>query len=246
MSKFVYFGEKVKGYDVRVLNEREARAGAGILLLFATIAFFNAFLKGNYYPIKIFVTAFLIEFAIRVFINPKYAPSLILGRFFIRNQDVEYTGAPQKKFAWALGLTLAITMFILVVIFNVKGPLNLLICLFCLTLLFFESVFGICIGCMMYNWFMKDKAKHCPGGACEIKFKEKIQKISPVQIIVVVLFILLIVAIPVFGLIQSEPSRYSGPDNESASSQTPEECEVPEWAKAIGHEDQYRLHHGCI
>jgi hypothetical protein len=33
MSTVFYFGEKVDEYEVRVLNEREVRAGAGILFV---------------------------------------------------------------------------------------------------------------------------------------------------------------------------------------------------------------------
>jgi hypothetical protein len=35
---------------------------------------------------------------IRVYINPKYSPLLILGGFIVRNQKPEYVGAKQKKF----------------------------------------------------------------------------------------------------------------------------------------------------
>jgi hypothetical protein len=35
------FGEKVAGYEIRVFNEREVRAAAGIVFLFAFIAFMN-------------------------------------------------------------------------------------------------------------------------------------------------------------------------------------------------------------
>ena len=66
MSKF---GEKVEGYGVKVLNEREVRASAGILFFFALIAFLNAWLIGNFEIIKIFVIAFLLDFFIRIFIN---------------------------------------------------------------------------------------------------------------------------------------------------------------------------------
>ena len=38
MSKFIQFGEEVEGFQVRVLNEREIRAAAGIMFLFAFLA----------------------------------------------------------------------------------------------------------------------------------------------------------------------------------------------------------------
>jgi hypothetical protein len=93
---------------VRVLNEREIRASAGLLFVFALTAFFKALLLGNYLLIKIFVIAFINEFSIWIFINQKYAPVMILGRLAVSNQIPEYTGAPQKRFAWSLGLILAV------------------------------------------------------------------------------------------------------------------------------------------
>jgi len=188
MSNIFSFGEKIDGYDVRVLNEREARAGAGILLLFAAIAFSNAILISDLSYIKIVVIAFLIDFFIRVIINPKFAPSLIMGRLAVKSQKPEYVGAPQKRFAWTLGLALAIIMFVMIVIFNSIGIFNLIICLLCLTLLFLETSFGICIGCKLYNMVYKGQAKLCPGGACEIRQKHAIQNISLAQILIVILF----------------------------------------------------------
>lgn len=195
--KFIDFGEKVEGYNVKVFNEREVRAAAGIMLLFAATAFFNAFLLGEFTLIRIFVVIFFADFFLRVVINPRFSPSMILGRLIVRKQKPEYAGAPQKRFAWGLGLLLAITMIFLVVINNITGPLNLAICMACLTFLYFESVFGICIGCKMYNIFTKKKAQHCPGGVCEIKRKEDVQKVSLVQIGVLVLFIGLTFLLPV-------------------------------------------------
>ena len=38
MNKVIRFGEDVEGYEIPVLNEREVRATAGILFLFAFLA----------------------------------------------------------------------------------------------------------------------------------------------------------------------------------------------------------------
>ena len=130
------FGEKHPDYDVRVFNEREVRAAAGIVFLFAFIAFMNGWLTGNNEPTKLMVTAFLVEFFIRIFINPKYAPSMIIARWFVNNQTPEYIGAPQKRWAWTIGFVLALVMFYLVVLNDVRGPVNILTCVLCLGLLF--------------------------------------------------------------------------------------------------------------
>ncbi len=167
MDKIFEFGERLDGYEVRVLNERAVRASAGILFFLAIIAFMNAWLTGNFQPTRVFVVGFLIDFTLRIFVNPRYAPSLILGQWVVRKQQPDYVGAPQKRFAWAIGFVLVLTMLYLVVLNNVIGPINLIVCSLCLILLFFETAFGICIGCKVYNLFNKEKAQLCPGAVCE-------------------------------------------------------------------------------
>lgn len=162
------FGQTLPEYSVPVLNERAVRAAAGIGFLFAFIVFMNALLLGNYQPMKIFVIAFLIDFTVRVLINPQYAPTMIMGQWMVRKQQPEYVGAPQKRFAWALGMAMALTMFYLVVFLSMKGTVNLVICCICLALMFAETAFGICVGCMLYNALSKEKAQLCPGGVCEM------------------------------------------------------------------------------
>jgi len=239
MKNIFYFGEKIKDFKIRVFNEKELRAGAGILFLFAIVAFLNSWLLGDFKLTKIFVIIFLIDFFIRIFINPKYSPSLIIGRFIVSNQKPEYIGAPQKKFAWSMGFVLALTMFFVLVVNNVIGPINLFICLACLLMLFFEASFGICIGCKIYNIFNKEKAKLCPAGSCEIRKKEDIQKINLIQVIITILFIILIFII--YNINIKEKEVIINIDNNQEVS----DCEVPQWAIDIGHVDQYKLHHDC-
>jgi hypothetical protein len=132
---------------------------------------------------------FLADMLIRVLVNPKYSPVLILGRFFVKNQVPEYVGAVQKKFAWVIGISLGLTMFILINIMNTFSVITGLICLICLIFLFFESAFGICLGCKFYSWIYKEKAQYCPGEVCEIKDRQEIQKTNLAQWIVVLAFI---------------------------------------------------------
>ena len=194
------FGEVVDGYDVRVLNEREARAAAGILFVFGMLSFLNSFMLGNFVFTQYFVGFFMVDFLIRV-INPSYSPSLLLGRFFIRNQIPEYVGASQKRFAWSIGLILSMIMFYLVVIDPQMNPVKILICVVCLMLLISESAFSICLGCKVYNVVKKDKATNCPGGVCELKTKEPIQTFNPLQkIIVSVLSISIVVGLYLFSV----------------------------------------------
>ena len=192
MKKYIYFGEIIQQYKFRVLNEREARAGAGILFLFAFFSFMHSYILRDFIFTQIFVTVFMIDFIIRIFINPKFAPSLILGRIMVQNQVPEYVGAAQKRWAWFIGLYLSIIMFFVIVIFNIMTPMKIVICLLCLALLYSEAVFGICIGCKLFNYIYKENPKLCPGGTCEMHQKEEIQKISLLQKAIIITFILLV------------------------------------------------------
>ena len=189
MSKIIKFGEDVEGYSIPVLNEREVRAAAGLLFLATYTSLLLILLKGNFVPIKYVITFFLIDFLIRVFISPRFSPTLILGRLIVRNQTPEYVGARQKKFAWIIGVTLAATMFVFFIFVNAYSIITGMICLICLIFLFFESVFGICIGCKMYPWFFKDKVQYCPGEVCDVKNKQEIQKTSVSQLLVLLVFV---------------------------------------------------------
>jgi len=189
MSKLIQFGENVEGYEIPVLNEREIRAAAGILFLATFISLMFIMFKNNFLPIKYVITAFLIDFIIRVFINPKFSPTLIIGRLIVSNQTPEYVGAPQKKFAWIIGVTLSAAMFILMVVVNSYSPITGVICLICLVFLFFESVFGICLGCKFYPLFHKEKAQRCPGEVCDVRSKKDIQRTSGAQLLIVFAFV---------------------------------------------------------
>ena len=194
MSKIFKFGEDVKGYEIPVLNEREIRAAAGIFFVFAFVSVLLAILSHNFLVLKYFILAFLLDFIIRVFINPHFSPSLIIGRLIVIKQVPEYVGAAQKKFAWVIGLILVLIMLVLVVIVNSYSPITGLICLICLIFLLFESAFGICLGCLFYKWYYGKKAKYCPGEVCEIKERHEIQKSSWIHILIVLGFIAFIVA----------------------------------------------------
>ena len=94
----------------------------------------------------------------------------------VHRQVAEYVGAKQKRFAWSIGLGLALFLFVLTTVFtpnigeeSLHNVLIGLSCISCLTLLYFEAVFGICIGCALYNKLHKDKAQYCAGSVCEEK-----------------------------------------------------------------------------
>ena len=188
MNKAKQFGETAAGYNIPVLNEREIRASAGILFICMFFAWMLVIFKESYFLIKFVNAIFLTDFIIRVLISPRYSPSLIIGRLIVGGQTPEYVGAAQKKFAWTIGLVLATIIFLLLVVMNSTSFITGIICQICLIFLFYESVFGICLGCKFYPLFHKEKTQYCLGEICDVKVKQEIQKTSLLQIGVVIGF----------------------------------------------------------
>ena len=252
-DKLFAFGEVVEGYPVRVVNERTVRAASGLLFFPAVVSFMNALLTANYQPTRLFVVAFLIDMTLRM-ISPRYAPSMIVGGWIVRNQTPEWVGAPQKRFAWGLGLLLGGAMAYLMVFNRYMGPVNMLVCASCLTLMFFETAFGICLGCKLYNLFHKEQAQLCPGGVCEVPAGRTWGMPLP-QAAVLLAFV------GVFLLARGWVNQ-TGPLQGFDEMASPEEmgvtmvsgdagkadgdrCKVPAFAKALGHEQQWKQHNGC-
>jgi Domain of unknown function (DUF4395) len=265
------WGESVEGFPVRVLNERAVRAAAGLLLLGAMVSFMNAMLLGNFQPTRWFVLMFVLDMAIRVFINPLYAPSMIVGSWVVRHQTPDWSGAPQKRFAWALGLVLGLCMAWLMVFHRVMGPINMLVCATCLTLMFFETAFGICLGCKMYNLLSRNKAQLCPGGVCEVPVVPR--PLGWGKVAVLMGFVVYAVAagqwiqatgpapfdeeamldqmsqqLQAAKMGTDVPAGTSGSHTTMPAVSAPtdaERCRVPAFAKALGHEAMWKQHNQC-
>lgn len=255
MDRIFQFGETIDGYPVRVVNERTVRAAAGLLFFPAVVSFMNALLTANYQPTRLFVIVFLIDMTLRM-INPRFAPSMIVGGWIVRNQTPEWVGAPQKRFAWGLGLLLGAAMLYLMVFNRYMGPANMLVCASCLTLMFFETAFGICLGCKLYNLFNKEQAQLCPGGVCEVPAQRAGWGLKLPQVAMLLLFVGAITLAK--GWVDRTGAVQGGFDDMAtleemglkptpgeASAAEAERCQVPAFAKAIGHEAQWKLHNGC-
>jgi len=189
---FVHFGEQLEGFNTSVLNEREIRAAAGILFLVMLISLMLILFKQDFLLVKYVISAFFIDFIIRVLINPTFSPTLILGRLIVSKQVPEYVGAPQKKFAWTIGLVLSGVMFLLLVVLNSYSIITGLTCFICLGFLFFETAFGICVGCLFYRLIYKKEVELCAGEMCKQNEKHAIQKVSRLQIFSLCSYILLL------------------------------------------------------
>ena len=194
MSDLRQFGERVEGFAVPVLNEREIRAAAGILFLATFLSLLFILFRGNFIPIKFVIPFFLADFLVRVGLSPRFSPTLILGRLIVGNQSPEYVAAEPKRLAWIIGVALSATMFVLMVLMNTYSPVTGVICLVCLVFLFFEAAFGICLGCKFYRLVYRESPELCPGEVCEVKARRPIQKTSRVQVLILLASIALTVA----------------------------------------------------
>jgi len=191
MNKIKQFGENIDGFSIPVLNEREIRAAAGILFFIMFVSIVQAG-QGNFTFIKYAVTLFMLDMSIRLFVNPRYSPFLFLGRMIVIKQNPEYVGAEQKKFAWYIGFAISSAIFIQIVLTNTYSPISGIACMLCLFFLFFETAFGICIGCKLYSLVKGKKAQYCPGEVCEVKNRTEIQKLSSGQFLSTAVFILIL------------------------------------------------------
>jgi hypothetical protein len=185
-NSIIKFGEDVEGYMVPVLNEREIRASAGIMFVMLLISWMFILFKGDFLLVKYVITVFFTDFIIRVFVSPRFSPTLIIGRMIVSKQTPEYVSAPPKKFAWKIGIGLSGLMFFLLVMLNSYSIITGISCVICLCFLFFESAFGICLGCLFYPLLYKDEAGHCAGEVCEVTNKQAIQKTARVQLLIVI------------------------------------------------------------
>lgn len=166
MAQWGVFGQKVAEYDFEVFNEREIRAGAGILFLLGIIGFLVAATTGNFMFARGFAILFLIDMGIRLTLSARFSPTLFLGRLAVRRQLPEWVDAAPKKIAWWIGFGLAITTCLSFGWLQAPLLVVFLLCGTCLTFLFLESAFGICVGCEIAQRFSKQKPRLCPGDSC--------------------------------------------------------------------------------
>ena len=160
------FGEVIPEYDFEIFNEREIRAGAGILFAIGLSGYVTGLTTGDFRIMQGFAILFLLDMIIRLTISPRYSPVLVTARFAVLRQKPEWVSARPKRFAWWLGVFLALSTCFLMG--RVGAPLLLVLtmCGTCLTLLFLETAFGICVGCMLQQKLTRTKPELCPGDSC--------------------------------------------------------------------------------
>jgi hypothetical protein len=166
----------VDGKELRgpVVNENQARAAAGFTMALGAVAFAYANFDKVFWPIKIVSTFFFVDFLLRVTAGLGRSVTGLVAGWTTHRQPPQWVSAKPKRFAWALGLAMALAMSIITAS-GIHGPLPRTICLICLALMWLEAVLGLCLGCELYRFMVRrgwrtesDAFEICPNGACEI------------------------------------------------------------------------------
>jgi hypothetical protein len=177
--KQAIFGEQVPGLTVDgmpvragVFNEHEVRAAAGLMLALGSLAFCYAYFAKVYPPIQTVTAFFFVEFLIRVVVGLDRSPLGLAARWLTRRQAPLWVSARPKRFAWSLGLVMALAMTVITNL-GIRGALPLTICLICLTLMWLETALGLCVGCEIHGlmlrrgWLVRSaEVEICSHGAC--------------------------------------------------------------------------------
>ncbi len=155
-----------------LVDEHEVRAAAGLTMVIGAAAFAYAYFNQQYVPLQVAASLFFAEFLIRVTAGLRYSPIGVLARAMTLGRAPEWVSAKPKRFAWTLGLLMALAMTV-ITNSGIRGPLPRSMCVICLTLMWMESALGLCLGCKIYGlltrrgWIGADpEIEVCADGSC--------------------------------------------------------------------------------
>jgi len=177
----MHLGQSVKplvidGMEVyaAVVDENQAQVAAGLTLALGAVAFVYANFDKLFWPIRAVSAFFFVDFTIRVTAGLERSPAGLVAGWMTRRRAPRWVSAKPKRFAWTLGLVMALAMTV-ITNSGIHGALPRTICLICLTLMWLEAVLGLCLGCELYSlmvrrgWRATDPAfEICPNGACAV------------------------------------------------------------------------------
>ena len=175
------FGQRISGLTAHgtelqaaVFDENAVRAAAGLTMVVGAVAFSYAYFDKQYVPLQIASTLFFVEFLTRLTFGLRYSPTGVIARAMTLHRAPDWVSAKPKRFAWTLGLGMAFSMMI-ITNSGIRGMLPRTICAICLTLMWMESVLGLCLGCKIHGllvrrgWASKDAAfEICAHGECDL------------------------------------------------------------------------------
>jgi hypothetical protein len=133
-----------------VFNEHEVRAAAGLTMVTGAVAFSYAYFDKQYVPLQVVAGLFVVEFLMRVTVGLRYSPFGLTAHAMTIGRPPEWVSARPKRFAWSLGLAMALAMTV-ITNSGIRGYLPRTMCLTCLTLMWMESALGLCLGCRIHG-----------------------------------------------------------------------------------------------
>jgi Domain of unknown function (DUF4395) len=155
------------------VNENEVRAAAGLTMVIGAVAFSYAYFAKRYMPLQVAASLFFVEFLIRIVAGLRHSPIGTVARVMTRGRPPEWVSAKPKRFAWSLGLAMALAMTV-VTNSGIRGTLPRTMCLICMTLMWMESALGVCLGCKLHGvlvrrgWATETRAFGlCDDGSCD-------------------------------------------------------------------------------
>jgi Domain of unknown function (DUF4395) len=148
------FGADGTAGRAAVVNENEVRAAAGMMMVIGAVAFAYAYFAKQYVPLQVAASLFFAEFLIRITLGLPYSPVGVVARAMTFGRAPEWVSTKPKRFAWTLGLVMALAMTI-ITNSGIRGPLPRTICVICLTLMWMESALGLCLGCKIYGVLLR-------------------------------------------------------------------------------------------
>src|SRR5215208_819849 len=169
-------GLKVDGVELQaaVIDENQARAAAGLTMVLGAVAFSFAYFDAQYILLQAVSTLFFVEFVARLTVGLRNSPIGVIARAMTLRHVPDWVSAKPKHFAWTLALGMAFSMMV-ITNSGVRGMLPRTICAVCLTLMWMESVLGLCLGCKIHallvrrGWATEDPAfEICAHGVCEL------------------------------------------------------------------------------
>ncbi len=158
-----------------VVDEHQVRAAAGTTMVLGGIAFAYAYFRQVYWPLQAVSALLALEFLTRATAGLRYSPVGALAGVLTRRHRPEWVSARPKRFAWTLGLAMSGAMAV-ITNSGIRGWLPRTVCLICLTLMWLESVLGVCLGCEIHRLLVRrgwtggdPDSTICAHGACDIQ-----------------------------------------------------------------------------
>jgi hypothetical protein len=142
------------GERAAVVDENEVRAAAGLTMAIGAVAFAYAYFTKQYVPLQVVASLFFVEFLVRVLAGLRYSPLGVAARALTLGRPPDWVSAQPKRFAWTLGLAMTSAMTV-ITNSGIRGLLPRTICLVCLTLMWLESVLGLCLGCKVHGLIVR-------------------------------------------------------------------------------------------